>query len=93
MQDIKSNWGRSGIRVSDPTPTRAIRYHLARTHVATPMSEVVAEVEAEIARMIATGPDPDAWTPQVIRDTVRFTRWQHLENRAEYEIVMGGAGV
>lgn len=88
MQTFTSGYGRKGIRVADATPTRAIRHHLGNVHVATSLDEVTDEVKAEIAKQIASG--AEGWTPQVIRDTVRFTRWQHLENREEYLYVMGG---
>lgn len=92
MQDIKSNWGRKGIRVADKTPTRAIRHHLGNVHVGVPTSEVVDEVKAEIARVIVKHPDEaDQWTEKLISDTLRFAAWQHEEDRAEYAVVMGAS--
>lgn len=61
MQTFNSAYARKGCRVPDATPTRAIRHHLARTHVGTPMSDVVAEVSAEISARIAAG--DEGWTP------------------------------
>lgn len=88
MQTFTSAYGRKGIRVADATPTRAIRYHIGRISVGTDVKEVVAEVRDEIAKRIAAG-DP-GWTPKLIRDSIRYTEWQHLENRAEYLYVMNG---
>lgn len=89
MQTFKSSYGRKGIRVSDPCPTRSLRYFLAGTHVATPLAEVEAEIRAAIARRCEGG-DGGQWTEKAVRDTLRFTRWQHEENRAEYRYVNGG---
>ena len=92
MQDIKSSYGRKGIRVSDKCPTRAIRHHLGRVNVSTSVKDVVDEVKAEISHQILTNVEErDLWTEKLIRDTVRFAEWQHLENRAEYAVVMGAS--
>ena len=87
-QYIRSGYGRKGIRVDDRCPTRAIRHHLGRTHVGTPVSEVSADVQAEIDRQKVDAPDD--WSPLMVRQALRFTQWQHEENRAEYRYVMGG---
>lgn len=92
MQDIKSDFGRKGIRVSDKCPTRAIRHHLGNVNVSTSLRDVLDEVKAEISHQILTNTaERDDWTEKLISDTLRFTRWQHLENRAEYAVVMGAS--
>ena len=92
MQHIESSWGRKSINVEDRCPTRAIRHHLGNVHVGTPVEDVVLEVKAEIAKMVLTHPDEaHLWTPKMVRDTLRFARWQHEENRAEYAVVMGAS--
>ena len=87
MQTFRSEYGRPGIRVEDTVPTWAIQHKLGNVHVATPVSEVEAMVAREVERRAACD---DGWTDKVIRDTLRFARWQHKENRAEYRYVMGG---
>ncbi len=90
-QVFKSEYGRKGIRVADACPTRAVAYHLSLTHVGRPMAKVEAEVRAEIEKMKVKVPkERAAWTESMVRDTLRFTAWQHEENRAEYRYVMGG---
>jgi hypothetical protein len=91
MQNIQSSYGRKGIRVSDRCPTRAIRHHLGRVNVSTSVEDVLTEVRAEIQSQIAKGVEADAWTLKLINDTLRFAEWQHLENRAEYAVVMGAS--
>jgi len=91
MQDIKSSYGRKGIRVSDRCPTRAIRHHLGRVNVGTSVEDVLAEVRAEIQSKIDEGTEAVDWTPKMVSDTLRFAEWQHLENRAEYAVVMGAS--
>lgn len=87
MQTFTSAYGRKGIRVSDLCPTRAIRWKLGSLHVGTPTDDVERLVrEAATARM-DEGSDL-RWTPALIREAVRFARWQHEENRAEYAYVM-----
>lgn len=88
MQTFRSAYGRKGCRVSLRCPTRAIRRHLANTHVATEPRAVVAEIDAEIRRQQERGA---VWTAQDIRDAERFAVWQHAENLAEYRAVMGGS--
>lgn len=92
MQNIKSNFGRKGIRVPDRCPTRAIRHHLGNVNVNTSMRMIELEVRANIARQVAKrGPEAAEWTDSMINHTVRFALWQHEENRAEYAVVMGAA--
>lgn len=92
MQDIKSSYGRKGIRVLDACPTRAIRHHLGNVGVGTSLEAVRAEVESEIThQMLTNHAEAHLWTPKLIRDTIRFAEWQHLENRAEYAVVMGAS--
>lgn len=91
MQDIKSSYGRKGIRVLDACPTRAIRHHLGRVNVGTSVDDVLDEVRDEISRQILKGVQVEMWTEKMVRDTLRFAEWQHLENRAEYAVVMGAS--
>jgi len=88
----ESLWGREPITVDALVPTRAIDYHLARTHVGTPLTEVLDEVRAEIEQ-VSMGPQATLWTEVRIAQTLAYAEWRHEENRAEYAAVMGGAGV
>ncbi len=90
MQVFTSDYGRKGCRVPDATPTRAITYHLNRTHVSTPVQDVRDEVAAEISKQVAKG--AEGWTAEIARAALRFAEWQHLENRAQYDWVMAGMG-
>lgn len=89
MQTFTSSYGRKGCRVSDPTPTRSIRYHLDRMSVGTSVADIRDEVRRAITQRVAAG--DEGWTPQVCRDAERFAVWYHLENRAEYAVVMGAS--
>lgn len=88
----ESMWGREPITVDALVPTRSIDYHLARTHVGTPLAEVLDEVRAEVEQ-VSMGPQATLWTEVRIRETLAYAEWRHEENRAEYRAVMGGAGV
>ena len=87
-QSFRSQYGRKGIRVAGPVPTYAIRRHLGNVHVGASFADVERETREQIQQQIDAG--ADGWTEAIIRDTVRFTLWQHAENRAEYAYVMGG---
>ena len=90
MQSFRSQYGRKGIRVSDRCPTRQIRWKLEQTHVGKPLEEIEAMVRAAVARRRDEGGLGLEWTDELEREAVRFARWQHEENRAEYRFVMGG---
>ncbi len=89
VQVFTSSYGRKGCRVPAATPTRAIRHHLGNVHVGTPVSVVRAEIAMEVSKQVRKG--AEGWTPEMCRAAERFAEWQHLENRAEYAMVMGAS--
>ncbi len=84
----ESNWGRESITVDALVPTASIDYHLNRIHVGTPVEELLADTRKRITK-VAKGKDAALWTPERIAQTLAYTEWRHLENRAEYRWVMG----
>lgn len=87
-QTFRSQYGRKGISVSERCPTRALRSRLGRTHVGTSVAVVESMVRDAVAGQRAAG--NAGWTKVLENEAVRFALWQHAENRAEYEFVMGG---
>ncbi len=90
MQNIKSDFGRKGIRVPDRCPTRAIDHYLGTVHVSTSDHDVEMEIRAEIEQA-QMGPQGDEWTPEMVRAAIRYALWQHAENRALFDVVMGAS--
>ena len=88
-QRFRSAYNRVGIVVPAKVPTIAVRHRLGSVHVGTSEAEVIELVRCAIDDQ-RKGSQADQWTPEVIEATVRFARWQHAENRAEYRYVMGG---
>jgi len=86
MQTLKSQWDRDPLTVEDCIPTSMLHFKLGRTHVGTPMREVLREVHDAIKR----APNQEAWTREVRRQTLAAAAWMHLENRAEYARVVSG---
>ncbi len=65
-------------------PTREVDRWLANQHVATPDERIVSMIQA------APGPLVDQrWTPELMRQTVRYALWRHHQNYLEYAWVMG----
>lgn len=84
----ESSYGREPITVDALVPTRSVDHHLDRIHVGTPLSEVLDETREQIEQ-VSMGPEGPLWTPERIAETLAYTEWRHLENRAEYAWVMG----
>lgn len=87
-QNFKSQYGRKGISVSVECPTRSIRHHLGSVHVGTPNSKIDAMIRDQVTIQRESGNDD--WTGRREEEAVRFALWEHEENGAQYQHVMGG---
>jgi hypothetical protein len=63
-------------------------FHLGRTHIGTSDGEVLRDTVRAIRKAAAANPEP--WTREMRRETLRAALWIHHENRAEYTRVMSG---
>ena len=85
-QTLESNHGQPPLIVHMWVPTGALRFILGRTHIGTPMREVLREVRR---RMNKSG-DADFYTRDIRKDTYRAAIWIHRENIGAHRDVMGG---
>ena len=83
MQTLISQYGQSDMTLPSATPTVALRWILARTHVGTPNREIIREVRRRITKL-------GGYTRAQARDTLRAALWIHEENRRAYSAAMGG---
>lgn len=87
-QTLTSEWGQEPLTVDSIVPTVALRHHLGRVHVGTPVREVLRETRDAIRK--APKRQQVLWTREIRKQTLAAAAWLHTENRAEYAAVMGG---
>jgi hypothetical protein len=83
-QTLTSEWGRKSLTVGGKVPTMMLEFHLGRTHIATAIEDVRADVSAAIDKA------PEPFTEEQRAETLTAAEWIHAENRAEYVGVMSG---
>jgi len=87
-QTLTSEWNREPLTIAAMVPTAMLRFHLGRTHIGTSDGEVLRDTARAIRKAATANPEP--WTREIRRETLRAALWLHHENRAEYARVMSG---
>jgi hypothetical protein len=75
-----------GKRWDERVPRNAIRHHMGRIHVGVSDEAIAAEITAAVKR----SKDADAFTPALVRQSIRFALICHTRNRDLFRRVQAG---